>query len=351
MAGRILVYGATGYSGRLLATHAAASGLAPIVAGRSADKVRALAAKLGAEARVAAIDDASALRALLEGVSCVLHAAGPFSATARQMLEACLEARAHYLDITGELPVFELCESLSIRARERGVMLMPGVGFDVVPSDCLAAHVAARVPEPHTLRIAIDAMFATPSRGSAKTAVETLGAGCLVRSAGRIVALPAGRLLQRDFDFGFGPTRCVAAPLGDVVSAWHSTRAENIEVYLRASLALRTLLRAGGTLAPLFRLRGVQRALQRLTLAMPEGPSERERRELRGHLVAEATSAGGELARARLDTPSGYQLTMLAGVEIARRTLAGGARPGYQTPATAFGADLVLGLDCVRTDE
>ena len=349
MSGRLLIYGATGYTGRLFAAHAAKLGLAPIVAGRSADKLKAIAAQHGLEARVASIDDADALRGILEGISCVLHAAGPFSATARPMLEACFAARAHYLDVTGEIPVFELCESLGARAREAGVMLMPGVGFDVVPSDCLAAHVAARVPEPHTLRIAIDAL-GTPTRGTAKTSVEMLGVGCLVRRAGRIVTLPPGSL-QRDFDFGFGPARCVGAPLGDLVTAWHSTRAENIEIYLRAGLGMRGMLRASGPLGPFLRMRAVQRGFQRLIDAMPEGPTEAERTELRGHIVAEAIGAGGELARARLDTPSGYQLTMLAGVEIARRVLAGEAKPGYQTPATAFGADFVLGLGCVRTDD
>jgi short subunit dehydrogenase-like uncharacterized protein len=349
MAARLLIYGATGYSGKLLAMHAAERGLTPIVAGRSAERVKALAAQLGLEARVAAIDDAPALRAMLEGVACVIHAAGPFSATARQVLEACLAARVHYLDITGEIPVFERCESLGARARELGVMLMPGVGFDVVPSDCLAAHVAARVPEPHTLRIAIDAI-GTPTRGTAKTSIEMLGVGCLVRRAGRIVALPPGSL-QRDFDFGFGPARCAGAPLADLVTAWHSTRADNIEVYLRAGIGMRAMLRASGPLGPLLRLRAVQRGLQRMVGAMPEGPGEEERRGLRGHIVAEAVGAGGEAARARLDTPSGYHLTMLAGVEIARRVLEGFAKPGYQTPATAFGADLVLGLDCVRSDD
>ena len=348
---RLLIYGATGYTGKLFAAHAAALGLAPILAGRNANTVKAIAAQHGLEARVAAIDDASALRGILEGVSCVLHAAGPFSATARPMLEACLAARAHYLDVTGEIPVFELCESLGARAREAGVMLMPGVGFDVVPSDCLAAHVAVRVPEPHTLRIAIDAM-GTPTRGTAKTSIEMMGVGCLVRRAGRIVTLPPGSL-QRDFDFGFGPTRCAGAPLGDLVTAWHATRAENIEVYLRAGFGMRSMLRASGPLGPLLRMRGVQRGFQRLINAMPEGPTEAERTGLRGHIVAEAIGAGGESARARLDTPSGYQLTMLAGVEIARRVLAGEAKPGYQTPATAFGADFILGpgLGCVRTDD
>ncbi len=346
---RLLIYGATGYTGKLLVAHAAARGLAPIAAGRHAARVKEVAAAHGCEARVAALDDERALRAALEGVAVVLHAAGPFSATARPMLEACLAARAHYLDVTGEVPVFEHCASLAAPARDRGVMLLPGVGFDVVPSDCLAAHVAARVPEPRRLRIAIDAL-GTPTRGTAKTSIEMLGVGCLVRREGALVSLPAGRL-QRDFDFGFGPVRCVAAPLGDVVTAWHSTRAANIEVYLRAGPGLRTLLSASRALAPLLRARALQRGLQRLVDRMPEGPSEAERNELRGHIVAEAEGERGERARARLDTPSGYRLTMLAGVEIARRVLEGRFRSGYQTPATAYGADLVLELDCVRSDD
>jgi short subunit dehydrogenase-like uncharacterized protein len=347
MAG-LMVYGATGYTGKLLVAHAAARGLAPIAAGRNAERVKQIGAAHGCEVRVAPLDDARALRAALDGVAVVLHAAGPFSATARPMLEACLDARAHYLDVTGEVPVFELCASLAGRARERGVMLLPGVGFDVVPSDCLGAHVAARIPEPRWLRIAIDAL-GTPTRGTAKTSLEMLGAGCLVRREGALVRLPAGRL-QREFDFGFGPVRCVAAPLGDVVTAWHSTRAANIEIYLRAGAGLRGLLSASRPLGPLLRSRTIQRGLRRLVDAMPEGPSERERDELRGHIVAEAEGEHGERAFARLDTPSGYRFTMLAGVEIARRALEGNVRTGYQTPATAYGADLVLELDCVRSD-
>jgi short subunit dehydrogenase-like uncharacterized protein len=164
MRDRLLVYGATGYTGGLLAALACERGLAPIVAGRSRAKVEAVAARLGTEARVASVDDAAALAEMLHDVACVISSAGPFATTARQMFEACCVTGAHYLDVTGEIDVFALAESFDARARRAGVMLLPGIGFDVVPSDCLAAHVAAKVGTPRAVRIGL-AAGGTPTHG------------------------------------------------------------------------------------------------------------------------------------------------------------------------------------------
>jgi short subunit dehydrogenase-like uncharacterized protein len=346
--GRLLVYGATGYTGGLLAALAKERGLAPIVAGRSRAKVEAMAARLGVEARVAAVDDPAALREMLRGVACVISSAGPFSKTARQMFEACLEARTHYLDVTGEIDVFALAESYDERARRAGVMLLPGIGFDVVPSDCLAAHVAARVGRPRVLRIAL-AAGGTPTHGTAKTALEAIGAPLRVRRGGRLVALPSGSLARR-FDFGDGPALCVGVPMGDVVTAGRSTSATDVEVYMRGSAALRLALRFGQLLGPIVSSGPVRGALGRWIDRLPEGPSEEERLGTRARVVAEA-EAEGRVARARLETPSGYETTRLAGVEAARRILAGEAKPGFQTPATAFGADFVLSLPSVKRED
>jgi short subunit dehydrogenase-like uncharacterized protein len=348
MGERLLVYGATGYTGGLLAALAAERGLRPIVAGRSRQKVEALAARLGVEARVAGVDDPAALAALLRDVGCVLSSAGPFSKTARAMFEACLAARAHYLDVTGEIDVFALAASYDARAKGAGVMLLPGIGFDVVPSDCLAAHVAARVGRPRVVRIALEA-GGTPTHGTAKTALEALGAKLRVRRGGRLVSLPSGSLARR-FDFGAGPVLCVGVPLGDVVTAAYSTGAPDVEVYMRGSAALRLALRGSQWLGPLLASGPMQRALGRWIDRLPEGPDEAERLGTRARVVAEA-EGDGRVARARLETPSGYETTRLAGVEAARRILAGEARPGYQTPATAFGADFVLALPGVKRED
>jgi len=167
--GGVLIYGATGYTGKLVAERAKAIGMTPILAGRNADKVRAVAERLGFEWRAADINDPAALDRALAGIEVVLHIAGPFSATSRQMADACIRNKAHYLDITGEIAVIEALASRSNEAAAAGVMLMPGVGFDVVPSDCLAARVAGRVKNPTKLTLAIGGLEKA-SRGTlAKT--------------------------------------------------------------------------------------------------------------------------------------------------------------------------------------
>src|SRR5206468_1467866 len=120
-----LLYGATGYTGKKIAQQAVRQGLRPILAGRG-DGVRRVAAELGLPARVFGLDDAAAVRTGLDGVHAVLHCAGPFSATAAPMIEACLATGAHYLDITGEIAVFEFAASRDADALKRGVVLCPG---------------------------------------------------------------------------------------------------------------------------------------------------------------------------------------------------------------------------------
>ena len=350
MSQRILVYGATGYTGKLVAAEAARRDLDVVLAGRDPEKLKAVASPLGLESRAFALEDAARLRASLEDVAAVLHIAGPFSATARPMVDGCIATQTHYLDVTGEIDVFEAIAQRDEQARALGVVLLPGVGFDVVPSDCLAAHVAARVESARTVRIAIAGVSGGVSRGTAKTSVEALADGLRLRRDGVIVRQPPGSL-ERHFDLGAGPLRAVGVPLGDVATVFYSTGAPNVETYFVASGAVPRMLRASRFLLPLLRTKAVQRFLKRRVDAMPEGPDDATRESTRAMIYAEATGTDGETARAMLETPSGYQLTLHAAVESARRVAAGEAPAGYQTPATAFGADFVLELpDCQRTD-
>ena len=347
---RILVYGATGYTGQLIVEEATQRGFEITLGGRDAAKLEALAGPLGLESRAVALDDAAGLRTALEDVAAVLHIAGPFSATAEPMLEACLATRTHYLDVTGEIDVFEAIARRHDEARAAGIVCLPGVGFDVVPTDCLAVHTAARIESPQRLRLVLAGMGGGLSRGTAKTAVESAGEGLRIRRDGVLVRLPSGSL-ERHFDFGAGPANAVAMPLGDVATAFYSTGIPDIEVYLVASGRMPAQLRASHWLAPLLRRRFVQDWLKRRIDALPEGPTEAERAETRSVLFAEVEGEGGECARSILETPSGYALTPLAALEAARRTVAGEVEPGFHTPATAFGADFILSLEgCTRRD-
>ena len=345
-----MIYGATGYTGKLVAAEAVRSGLDVILAGRDPDKLKAVAEPLDCPYVAIALDETARLRVALEDAAAVLHIAGPFSQTARPMVDACLATRTHYLDVTGEIDVFEAIARRDSEAKAVDVLLLPGVGFDVVPTDCLAVHTASRVEDPTLLRLAIAGMDGGVSRGTAKSAVESLGDGLRVRQDGILQTRPPGSL-EHDFDFGAGPTRGLAMPWGDVATAFHSTGIPNIEVYFILSGRMPLILKASRFVTPLLGLPIVQRFLKRRVDAMPEGPDEATRLGTRALLLAEVEGPGGQIARSLLETPSGYALTPPAAVEAARRAVNGEAPTGFHTPATAFGADFVLDLpDCSRTD-
>ena len=343
--GNVLIYGATGYTGRLIAEHAVERGLRPLLAGRSADTLRPLAAHLGLPYRDFELGTQAALLRGLDGVNAVVHAAGPFSATSRPMAEACLAAGIHYCDITGEIDVFEDLAARAAKARAAGIVLMPGVGFDVVPSDCLAAHVAAKLPDATNLRLSIGGL-SRASRGTAKTMVEGIAQGTRVRANGRIVlarGTPRGTA-----DFGAGPRPTIGVSWGDVSTAWHSTGIANIDVFFEAD---RNMERAANMPDLVKRALGTgfaQRFLKgQIDRRLPPGPSLEQRLNGRAVVVATARNAAGTTIESRLTTPDPYALTALTAVESVRRIADGEVGPGFQTPSKAFGADFVMGFEGV----
>lgn len=345
-----LIYGANGYTGELIARAAGARGHRPILAGRNAAAVGALAQELGLQPRAFGLDDPRALDAGLAGAGLVLNCAGPFSRTAEPVASACLRLGAHYLDVTGEIPVFEMLARRHAAAQEAGVMLLPGVGFDVVPSDCLAAHLKRRLPSASHLRLAFQAGVGA-SRGTATTMVENLDKGGLVRRAGRLARVPAA-WKSRDIDFGNGPRTTVTIPWGDVSTAFHSTGIPNVEVYMAAPRGLIFTLKMLRPLAPLLGSRPVQSFLKRRIQARPPGPSAEQRARGQARLWGEAWDEAGSRVVSRLRTPDGYTLTVLTALACVERIVSGQSTPGFATPSRAFGADLVLEIPGVtRTDE
>jgi short subunit dehydrogenase-like uncharacterized protein len=280
----------------------------------------------------------------------VLHCAGPFSRTSKPMADACLRTRTHYLDVTGEVEVFEALAARDAEARGAGVMLLPGCGFDVVPSDCLAVHLKGRLPGARRLALAF-AGLGRLSRGTATTAIEGLGRGGLVRRGGVLTPVPSAWKARR-IDFGEGERTAVTIPLGDLSTAWRSTGIPDIELYLAASPGLRALAVAGRYLGPLLGSARVRRFLTARVRGRAPGPTEDERRRGRAFVWGEVEDGEGSRVVSRLATPEGYTFTARSAVEIVERALAGQAPPGFQTPATAYGPDLVLALDGVtRTDD
>jgi short subunit dehydrogenase-like uncharacterized protein len=340
-----MIYGANGYTGELAAREAARRGLRPVLAGRNAEAVAALALELGLSSRAFGLDDPAAVRAGLDGLAAVLHCAGPFVRTSAPMVAACLAARVHYLDITGEIAVFEPVLSRSREAERAGVALLPGVGFDVVPSDCLAARLAEALPGAVELDLAFASDRGGYSRGTLKTMIESLPALGAVRRGGRIVAVPAA-YDRRKIDFGgaLGERWTMTIPWGDVSTAFHSTGIPDIRVYTAAPPAAIRRLRLLSHLAPLAALGPIKRSLQRRVERTVTGPSAEVRATARTYLWGQATDAAGRAATARLETPEAYAFTAVSAVEAATRADAGSIAPGAWTPSRAFGARFVDAL-------
>ena len=333
-----MVYGATGFTGELVVAEALRRGMRPIVAGRSAAKVQALAATHGLEARVFSVDDPAALAAGLRGVALVLHCAGPFFRTYQQMLAGCLAAGAHYLDITGEIAVFEGCARRDADAKAAGIVVLPGVGFDVVPSDCLAASLKAALPGATSLELAFGG-GAGLSRGTAKTMVAGLGMGGAVRQGGKIRTVPMAHAVMT-VPYRDKPRLSVSIPWGDVSTAYRSTGIGDIVVYRAAPAGQIRTMKLMRYLGPLLSSALVQRWLTARIDAGAAGPDDARRSRAPMQLWGRVRD-GAATVEGTLVTPEGYDLTAVTAVECVRRLQAGGVAPGYQTPSLAFGAAFV----------
>jgi saccharopine dehydrogenase (NAD+, L-lysine-forming) len=347
--GRWMIYGANGYTGELIAALAARRGERPLLAGRRRSAVAALAQRLELEHRVFDLDDARAVARQLEDVDALVLAAGPFSETSAKTVEACLRARTHYLDITGEVAVFEAIQARGPEAAARGVVLLPGVGFDVVPSDCLAATLAEALPGASELELAIYSR-GSMSRGTLKTSLEGLSAG-LVRRDGALVEVPTASL-RATIPLPKGAREAVAIPWGDLSTAHFSTKIPNITVYMVLPPRMIRGLRALAYARPILRRPGIIRLLQRLVDVAVVGPDKAARERGSVWLWGRARRPDGEEVSAVLRTPESYSLTAEAALRCVQRTLAGDAAPGYQTPSTAFGSRFIAALpDCELTLE
>src|SRR5512140_93800 len=335
-----LLYGANGYTGQIIAELARERGVLPILAGRAADKVRPIAERLGMPWRAFAVDHPD-----LRGVELVLHCAGPFSATSRPMVDACLSKRAHYLDITGEFEVFEAVLERDAEARERGVVLLPGVGFDVVPSDCLAAMLKQALPSADRLELAFAAL-GRASPGTLKTTVESLPRGGVVRRGGKLVNVPAAHQV-REIPFADKTRSAMSVPWGDVATAFRSTGIPDITVFMAASPSLIRATRLGRLAAPLLGLGPVQGFLKSRIERSVHGPDAAERAAGTSELWGRASDRRREVEMT-LSVPEGYTLTADAALECVKRVLSGTPKPGAWTPSLAFGSGFAASLPGVR---
>jgi short subunit dehydrogenase-like uncharacterized protein len=341
----ILVYGATGYTAGLIVEELLTRRIEPILSARSPTKLDQVVRRFGLEPRPATLDDPESIRRALSGVELVINAAGPFSKTSEPMIAVCLERGVHYIDISGEVDSLAAAALHHQQARSRGVTILCGTGFDVVPSDCLCAHVVRRAPKAKTLRIGISGLELL-SPGSIKTLAAELGRPTRVRRASMLSDIAPGTL-ERSFDFGVGPRACVAVSWGDLVSAHYSTGVGNLETYFEATPSVLGVVHANRSWGWLYRMPGVRAAVERQAALWVPEPTPAERSARGACIVVEAEDASGRLTASRLRTPEAYTLTARTSATIAERMLAGDVEPGFQTPSRLFGPDFILGFDGV----
>ncbi len=336
----LLIYGANGYTGQLICEAVGKKGLSPILAGRNATQIAALAASYGWDYRVFGLDNQADIKANLAGIDVVLHAAGPFRFTAKNMMETCLECGIHYLDIAGEIEVFSLAYSLHAKAVEKNIMLLPGTGFDVVPTDCLALKLKEQLPDATSLELAFVTLDGGVSHGTAMSMSEKLGEGGAMRVDGKIVKEPIaakGRYIHAGVHRFF----VMSIPWGDVFTSFHTTGIGNMHAYTGSTPLLFSLLKLQFLFNPLLRTGWFKKWLQQKINQRPAGPTQEQRMKAKSYIWGEVTNAAGTQKSGWFSCPEGYTLTALTAVDIAEKVLDGHWKAGYQTPAGCYGFLLI----------
>lgn len=344
-----LLYGANGYTGELIVRYASQYNLKPILAGRKKELIEPLANKLGLPFRIFDLNDQDALNNALKEVKVVIHAAGPFQYTAKQMVEACLQTGTHYLDINGDITIFEMIKRYDDAAKKAGIMLMPGAGFDVVPTDCIALQLKNMLPDAVSLQLAFASLGGAISHGTATTMAGKLGEGGAVRKDGKIIRKPLG---QKGMwvDFNKKKLFVMSIPWGDISTAHFTTGIPDIETYTGISPRTYHILKWQSLFNWLLRTNFMRNFIKKKINERPAGPSDEQRDKATSLVWGKATNANGKSVIARLSGPEGYTLTTHSALIIAQKVLNGNYAVGYQTPASAYGENLVMEIPAVTRE-
>ena len=338
-----LLYGANGYSGQLIARFAAQYQLQPVLAGRNRQAIAALAKQLSLDYRITDLNDAAGLVAALQDVTLVVNAAGPYDFTARPVIDACMHTKTHYIDLNGDLDVFEMLQGYNDEAISKDIMVLPGAGFDVVPTDCLSRFLKNRLPDADQLELAFVIIGSGLSHGTAITTLQKLGMPGAIRKNGIITAEPVGkRGMWVSFPAWKQKSFMMSIPWGDVSTAYFSTGIPNIITYTGISKATWLFLKLQGGFNWLLRTGFMRRLITGIINSKSPGPDDARRDKAVSLIRGTVTNPQGQSVTAYMRCPEAYSLTAFATLLIAQKILQGQYKPGYQTPASAYGQDLVM---------
>jgi short subunit dehydrogenase-like uncharacterized protein len=347
MQNQFLLYGANGYTGKLIAKLSSGYNLHPILAGRSEADIKQLADELQLPYRIIDLNNKAVLENALSEVTLVLHAAGPYANTAKQMIEACLQTGVHYIDINGDISVFEMLKKYDSAAKEKNIMVMPGVGFDVVPTDCIALRLKNKMPDATHLKLAFVSIGGGLSHGTAITITGKMGEGGAVRENGKIAKKPLGQKgMWVNFSSGSGgggkKLFVMSIPWGDISTAYTTTCIPNIETYTGIPLKVYRLLKLQWSFNWLLRTELVRNIIRKKIKAKPAGPGDEQRKNSSSMIWGETSNASGKKINASISCPDGYTLTAHSSLLISKKILEGNFKPGFQTPAGCYGENLIM---------
>ena len=333
-----MIYGAYGYTGELLSEEAIRRGYKPILAGRSAEKLRTLANKLNLDQVVIDLKDEEFLIKSLNEVDLILNAAGPFKYTSEPIVKACLKTGTNYLDITGEIPIFEQNFKYDEPAKAEEIVIMSGVGFDVVPTDCLAKYISDKVSNASELEIGIVGI-GSPSRGTLKTMLEYISDGRLIRRNGELIRYEKSNG-PRTIHFPDKERSLVPISWGDLSTAYRTTGIPNITTYMPFSKPMTFMIKGSKTKDSenwKKNINGMKSWIEKNV----HNPDERARMKGHSYLWAQAMNDNGEKKEAWLETMEGYRFTSISGIKAVEKVFELEPR-GALTPALAFGSDFIL---------
>ncbi|TGJ99707.1 saccharopine dehydrogenase [Leptospira semungkisensis] len=335
-----MIYGANGYTGELIARRAVSRGQKPVLAGRSEDKIAELAKELRLEYKVFDLKEPEEIAKNIRSFKLVLHCAGPFVLTSLPMAQACIAEKVHYLDITGEIPVYESLQKLEKQAEKAGVLLLPGVGFDIVPTDCLASSLKKSLPKAKELELAFVGLSEV-SPGTMKSALAQLPYGSRARRNGEMVVLPH-LSTSREVKAGGRSYKVFGIPWGDVFTAYISTGIPNIDVYTDIPAGQVRAMRYMKPALSLLKVPFVLKAVQALVGKTIKGPGESTRTKTKTTVWGEVRTEDGKKFNRILECKEGYEFTIESSLAAVSKVLAGKGGKGFKTPSLAFGADFVL---------
>jgi len=348
-ANSFLLYGANGYTGELVARYADQYDLHPILAGRRKEAIEPLATKLNLPYKVFDVNDTTALINSLNDVKLVVNAAGPFQFTSKQIIDACLNTSTHYLDVNGDVQVFEFIRKYDNAAKRAGIMIMPGSGFDVVPTDCTALLLKKLLPDATDLKLAFASLGGGLSHGTATTMVSKLGEPGAVRKKGEIIRPPIGNKGMW-VDFGVKKVFTMTIPWGDVATAFYTTNIPDIESYTAVSPTIYRLVKMQFLFNWLLRTKFIRQILRHKIDKRAAGPSDEQRSKAVSLVWGQVSNSRGDKATVTMQTPNGYTLTAYSVLLIAKKILEGNLKTGYQTPANAYSEDLILEVPGVKRE-